>query len=288
MKIFFKHHRTISWALLLIASALVLAAADVFIRDIIDTPSRWYNLEVRIQGEVVKVVAPPSLEKRGYYVVMDKSDQTIKIVAETLPAPQQRLAVTGIVQVDPQTQTPFLREVRREDLAAGTTGRGTAGVNPLIIVLIVLIVATIAALLVILLRKPKSAVSEQAAAGKPGSATKQVSLSDVMQQVGGIKTTQVPALLAQLTVSTGKQAGKSFPLKTSTTIGREIGDIVLDDSSISRQHAKIQFDKDKYLIENLSSTNPAILNGERIEGKRELKDGDEIIVGLIKLQFKLI
>jgi len=47
------------------------------------------------------------------------------------------------------------------------------------------------------------------------------------------------------------------------------------------------FDKGVYTLENRSETNPVILNSSRLETRKELNDGDEIICGVVKLQFKL-
>ena len=44
---------------------------------------------------------------------------------------------------------------------------------------------------------------------------------------------------------------------------------------VSRQHAKIRFSKDKWIVEDLGSNNGTFVNGEKISHK-SLKDGDEI------------
>ena len=113
-------------------------------------------------------------------------------------------------------------------------------------------------------------------------------MDEVDREVGGLRTKQVPSILAELRVQTGDFSGKVFPLGHEANIGRISGDIILEDASVSREHARIIFTKDKYQIENKSKTNPVILNGERVNTQKELKDGDEIILGIIKLEFKLI
>jgi hypothetical protein len=54
-------------------------------------------------------------------------------------------------------------------------------------------------------------------------------------------------------------------------------DLRVDSPKISRQHAEIIFEAERYFLVDLNSRNGTFLNGERIvEKKRLLKDGDEI------------
>jgi len=314
----------------LMASPAFMAAQtpQVLVRDILDSPSRYYNLQVMITGEVVDIQIPPFPGQRGFYILMDNSDKKIKIIANNLPAPQTQWDVTGIVQIDPADQEPFIREVNRVAAGSGcregetriqkckdgseivvarcqngqwvpTGERCKAGLNPLLIGLIALIVVIIGAILAVIFRKPKAAAAPPAPTAAPVTVpgatagpsierTRQVSTAEIERQVGGMKTRQVPSILAELRVLTGGQAGKSFPLGWETVIGRVRGDIILEDASVSKEHAKVIFLGNKFAVENLSQTNPVVLNGEKIQAQKELKSGDEIIIGLIKLQFRLI
>ncbi|MEG3071156.1 MAG: FHA domain-containing protein [Candidatus Syntrophopropionicum ammoniitolerans] len=68
--------------------------------------------------------------------------------------------------------------------------------------------------------------------------------------------------------------------KDSIVIGRREGcDIVLDDDSISRRHARLDLSRGVYLIHDLDSTNYAKVNGERIT-TRTLKSGDVLTFGV--------
>lgn len=300
---------------IIFAAILILTAAwqplgaveDIFIRDIIDTPQKYYNLQVQIQGEVTDVQSAPDPRTRGHYILMDNSDKTIKVVANTLPAPDQKFIVNGIVQVDTVTQEPFLREVSRVEagLAApagvGRTGSDAKapvfprkeGLNTTVIILIALIVLVLIILLVVLFKRPQTQSAQQAPADiteRPDveQSTRQVSIGEVDRQVGGLKTKQVPQVLAELKVMSGSLSGTSFPLGYENTIGRISGDIALEDASVSREHAKISFVDNEYILENRSQTNPVILNSERLPDRKVLHDGDEIVCGVVKLQFKLI
>lgn len=74
------------------------------------------------------------------------------------------------------------------------------------------------------------------------------------------------------------------------TMGKKKGeaDIVLEDASVSRLHARITKEKDTYFIEDLNSTNGTFKNGLQLQPyeKRELEEGDEIKLGRVVLIFR--
>ena len=256
---------------------LLHAQQQVFVRDILDTPQRYFNLSVQITGEVVSVQTPASPEERGFYVVLDNSDQTIRVVANTLPAPQTRVTVRGIVQVFPENQESYIREASRTLDGGGISLPPAAGSqeNMLIYVLIGLIAIIVVILLVVLLRKPAQDTSGSETASvtpaSPGDKrTRQVTAREVDNAVGGLRTRAVPDPLARLEIVVGPNQGKSFPLSYETSIGRVTGDIILEDESVSRKHARIVFEKGVYTLENRSETNPVILNSSRLETRKEL------------------
>ena len=66
-------------------------------------------------------------------------------------------------------------------------------------------------------------------------------------------------------------------------IGRSSScDLVLDDSAISREHARIEINGDTVVLHDLSSRNGTWVNGERAETVN-LESGDEIAVGRMTL-----
>ncbi len=75
-----------------------------------------------------------------------------------------------------------------------------------------------------------------------------------------------------------------------TTIGKrkEEADIVLEDMSVSRLHARIVKEKEKYYIEDLNSTNGTFKNGLRLQPyeRRELEPEDEIKTGRVLMVFR--
>ena len=86
-------------------------------------------------------------------------------------------------------------------------------------------------------------------------------------------------------VSTGL-AGSEFLLdRASLVIGRTPeNDIVLNHKSISRHHAKIIRDGDKYIVVDLESANGVRVNGSEFE-RVELQGGDTLELGHVRLKF---
>jgi len=69
-------------------------------------------------------------------------------------------------------------------------------------------------------------------------------------------------------------------------IGRAVeNEIVIVSKKISREHACIHRDGRRSLLEDLGSTNGTFLNGERVSGKINLRDGDQITVGDVTFTF---
>lgn len=77
--------------------------------------------------------------------------------------------------------------------------------------------------------------------------------------------------------------------ESEVTIGKKKGeaDIILEDASVSRLHARILKEDTKYYVEDLNSTNGTFKNGLRLQPyeKRLLEEGDEITVGRVMLRF---
>jgi DNA-binding winged helix-turn-helix (wHTH) protein len=76
-------------------------------------------------------------------------------------------------------------------------------------------------------------------------------------------------------------------VEDAVILGRDDeADVMLPDRQVSRQHIRIFREHDQYYITDLESKNGTWVNGQRLEGTRQLSDGDEIHVALaIRLQF---
>jgi pSer/pThr/pTyr-binding forkhead associated (FHA) protein len=67
------------------------------------------------------------------------------------------------------------------------------------------------------------------------------------------------------------------------TIGRDpASTVLLNDASVSRNHARITIANDVVTLEDLGSKNGTQIMGEPISGPSLLKDGDEIEFGHVK------
>ncbi len=94
---------------------------------------------------------------------------------------------------------------------------------------------------------------------------------------------------AELVITRGavSEADTHLPINAqSTMIGRDqTCDIVLDDPTVSRHHAKLYgLDNDRYAISDLGSLNGIYVNRRSVQ-HAELADGDEIWIGKIRLRF---
>lgn len=85
----------------------------------------------------------------------------------------------------------------------------------------------------------------------------------------------------QLVIRTGPSAGKVFPMdKNELTAGRDLNnEIVINDSEISRRHARLFLQGSSYVIEDLGSTNGTSVNGQRLFGPYILRPGETITFG---------
>jgi pSer/pThr/pTyr-binding forkhead associated (FHA) protein/tetratricopeptide (TPR) repeat protein len=95
-----------------------------------------------------------------------------------------------------------------------------------------------------------------------------------------------PAPPSKLVVVTTPLAGQEFSLdRASLVVGRTgENDIVLNHKSISRHHAKVIRDGERYVVVDLESANGVRVNGAEYE-RIELHPGDIVELGHVKLRF---
>jgi len=100
---------------------------------------------------------------------------------------------------------------------------------------------------------------------------------------------ELPSIVGYLTVMAGPQKGRMFSLGRSTLIGRDpaLCDIDLSDTGVSRQHARIRQEGDRFYIYDLATVNGTLVNGEMVV-RAELHDGDRISMGSTELVFKRV
>lgn len=84
------------------------------------------------------------------------------------------------------------------------------------------------------------------------------------------------------------QAGRQIELgRARTELGRSAGcDVVLDDVTVSRRHAEINWESGRYVVTDAGSLNGTYLNRNPVQGTAVLNDGDEIRIGIFRMVFR--
>ena len=93
---------------------------------------------------------------------------------------------------------------------------------------------------------------------------------------------QEPYLLAY----GGPGKGLQTPLRSRTVIGRDpMADITLDSPSVSRRHALVLEENDRFVLRDLGSANGTFFEGLLVGESQPLVDGDRFRVGETDFQF---
>jgi len=101
---------------------------------------------------------------------------------------------------------------------------------------------------------------------------------------------EAPPVTAWFVMRSGPRAGKQFGLSTGRNIiGRDASrcDLILDDASVSAQHAQVRYERGQFVIYDLASTNGTFVNNRRIQ-RQPLMDNDVVRLGNTTLVFKLV
>ncbi|HEX6567722.1 MAG TPA: FHA domain-containing protein [Acidimicrobiales bacterium] len=101
-----------------------------------------------------------------------------------------------------------------------------------------------------------------------------------------VEVGEMPDGVGILVVKRGPNVGSRFALeKDVVQAGRHPeSDIFLDDVTVSRRHAEIVREANRYWVRDSGSLNGTYLNRERVESA-PLHDGDELQIGTFKLVF---
>lgn len=266
---------------LLVFPVLLLAQEDILISDILQNPARFLNKTVTITGRV-DTSYPPQGTVPGYYILVDDSLQSIPVSTFTPPGPGSQVTVKGVVLIEEGTGQPYIQE---EKIVSG---------SPLLIYAIIagIVVLVLIIILVMILRRPTPA-PQPALTTAPGAKpapprTEKLSEAEAKALAGRPKTEKIPGKPAQLSVLTGDKKGEDIFLVAENVIGSDKGNIRLKDRGVSGEHARINFVGNKYILTNVSLTNPTMVNGKAVDGEYELKDKDEILMGTVKVKFALM
>jgi serine phosphatase RsbU (regulator of sigma subunit) len=86
--------------------------------------------------------------------------------------------------------------------------------------------------------------------------------------------------MAYLELVTGPSAGTRFELASDrAVIGRSADcDVPLDVAAVSRRHAAIVREHDRFYVEDLHSRNGTLVNDQRISQPTQLEDGDQLVI----------
>src|SRR5689334_1813571 len=90
-----------------------------------------------------------------------------------------------------------------------------------------------------------------------------------------------------LTLQNGERAGAAFPFDRPVVLGRgRKADIVVDDPSASRQHARIELHGRDWQLNDLESANGTHLNGRPISRPTTIRSGDLIGIGGLTFRYE--
>jgi hypothetical protein len=263
--------------------------------DINNNPLNYDQHFISVKGTVTANGTQPSLQL-GWYDLADETGTIAILTTPDVPKVGEELWVSGTVLyatkvVGARTLSIVLQEKERIKM----------GLNyPLIIGGIVLVALVLALLYIFMIRRrkpvyepikkvePKGYVPEKRAE-KTGETFISESKVSKKAQETVMEEEVVEGAPAILVVKSGKRSGSTFPLRKKViNIGRESeNEIVVDDNKVSRQHAKIKLEDDKFVIYDLASTNGTFVNNQKITSI-SLNDGDEIKIGDTILVFKIL
>lgn len=93
--------------------------------------------------------------------------------------------------------------------------------------------------------------------------------------------------MPSLTVIQGALAGRIFEFRGESVIGRSrTSDVLVEEETVSRRHARLGHDTSGWWIEDLGSANGSRINGKRLTSGVAIKDGDRVALGKLELIFR--
>jgi pSer/pThr/pTyr-binding forkhead associated (FHA) protein len=108
---------------------------------------------------------------------------------------------------------------------------------------------------------------------------------EIREEKRGRKKKKQPPQLA--VVAADRNMGARYRLSGEINIGRDNGaGIVIDDTYASQQHARVFPQGERFMVEDLGSTNGTYVNGRRISYPVELRDGDRVKIGKTVFEYR--
>ena len=95
--------------------------------------------------------------------------------------------------------------------------------------------------------------------------------------------------MAKLVINPTSASKKEIPIGSRViSIGRDpSNDLVLSDSMVSRRHAILEQRDDIFVLRDNNSSNGTLVNGDKVEAEKTLRDGDLVAIGSSRLLFQL-
>lgn len=92
---------------------------------------------------------------------------------------------------------------------------------------------------------------------------------------------------AVLRIRTGPYAGSWYEFtRRRVRLGRAVScDIVLDHLSVASEHAVVEHAEGGHVLSDTGTLTGTYLNRERVLGRAELREGDEVRIGVYRLIF---
>lgn len=265
--------RTVEYimALTMIISVVpAMAMPVVQVSEIIGNPVRYRDVRVKLSGQVTKVEADPLTSGGVIYLLQDSSDHSIRVKSRIAPNLDSYINVVGMVVQDDAAAKPYLLEIKH--VKAGISIAVLIGIGG------ALMLSAITLCYLILVPRPV------AKKHRPKNDEPEFERRPIITQV----FRDDPAAL--LVALCGPYKGEVFKVYNgSNTIGRDDNQTVqlLEDSTVSRSHARINASDGSLTIKNESHTNPTKIEGEDID-ERELADGDIIQIGSTRFRVTVV
>ena len=112
------------------------------------------------------------------------------------------------------------------------------------------------------------------------------SVLDVLPELEGEPA--APQVSAKLILVDGPTAEEWELIDGTLTVGsKPENDIVINGDGVSRYHAEVVRENGAWLIKDLGSRNGLFVGGEKAD-IHELQDGDEVLVGTVKLRYEVV
>lgn len=91
------------------------------ISNVLDNLHKYIKKQVTFNGVVTSVTNAADQQTVGFYYIIDISNKSIKVMANKLPTLNEKVTVTGIVQIDTKLEIPYLRETSKLIVGGGVS-----------------------------------------------------------------------------------------------------------------------------------------------------------------------